>query len=746
MPAVTARARMVRLSRNDPEMNTHGSDYVHGTHPEEQKRLSRLNALLNANSLHALALREGERVLDVGSGLGQFTRMLAHRVGPRGKVIGVERSSEQLAEAEALARNDEEQDLLDLRRGAAEELPLVADEWETFDVAHARFVLEHVTDPLAVVRQMVRAVRPGGRIVLEDDDHAVLRLWPDPPGVLDLWRAYIRTYERQGKDPFVGRHLVELLHRAGATPRGNRCLFFGSCAGSPDFDAKIDNFVGILDGARDQMISFGLTDAERIDAALAAFRVWQRRPEAAIWYTTSWAEGVRPASRTETRSPAVAVSGGGRTRASQIGGDVRTSAPARPEPPDEASLLRFLVGATAELNSSLELEAVFHRIATELRPLIDYHLFCVLLWNEETQLLEHSFSMKYGEAIPQTGGFPLGYGICGNAAVSRRPIRVSNVLEDPRYVRYRHPEVEIHSELAVPLVFQDRLIGVLDLESTEFDYFTEQHEQLVGTLASHIATALVNARLYAKVVKDERRLELDLATAREIQRGLLPEAIPRSRHLEIGCATSPARELGGDFYDVLPQRDGRLAIAVGDVAGKATPAALLGSMAVGLLRAHVVNDPRGAAEMLAELNDHLQDVGGDNRFVAMIYGLYDEDEHTLSLANAGLPRPLLLRDGGIEEIPLEGLPLGLLPDARYQETKVDVRTGDAVILCSDGLLECENEREESFQAAALPSLLLASAPRPAQRLADEINDAARRFAGWRDRQMDDYTVLVLKFL
>jgi SAM-dependent methyltransferase len=243
-------------------------------------------------------------VLDVGSGLGQFTRMLAHRVGTRGKVVGVERSPEQLAGAEELARNDEEEHLLDLRQGAAEELPLAREEWGTFDVAHARFVLEHVTNPLAVVREMVKAVRPGGRVVLEDDDHAVLRLWPDPPGVLDLWRAYCRTYERQGKDPFVGRHLVELLHRAGATPRGNRCLFFGSCAGSPDFDAKIDNFVGILDGVRDQMISLGLTDAARIDAALSAFRGWQRRPDAALWYTTSWAEGVRPGSNAETRSPA----------------------------------------------------------------------------------------------------------------------------------------------------------------------------------------------------------------------------------------------------------------------------------------------------------------------------------------------------------------------------------------------------------------------------------------------------------
>jgi sigma-B regulation protein RsbU (phosphoserine phosphatase) len=103
---------------------------------------------------------------------------------------------------------------------------------------------------------------------------------------------------------------------------------------------------------------------------------------------------------------------------------------------------------------------------------------------------------------------------------------------------------------------------------------------------------------------------------------------------------------------------------------------------------------------------------------------------------------LLVRDGAIEEVPLEGLPLGLLPDARYRETTIDVRPGTLVVLCSDGLMECENEREETFQAAALPSLLREIESRPAQRAADEINDTALRFGG---RQLDDYTVLVLKF-
>jgi sigma-B regulation protein RsbU (phosphoserine phosphatase) len=260
-----------------------------------------------------------------------------------------------------------------------------------------------------------------------------------------------------------------------------------------------------------------------------------------------------------------------------------------------------------------------------------------------------------------------------------------------------------------------------------------------------MATALANARLYEKVLEDERRMEHDLATAREIQRGLLPETTPRFRQLEIGSASTPARELGGDFYDFLLQKDGRLAFAVGDVAGKATPAALLGSMAVGLLRAHIAEDPRRPAEMLVELNGHLLTAGGDNRFVAMIYGVYDEAGSALHLGNAGFPRPLLLRDDRVEEIRLEGRPLGLFPDSEYRELRVEVRAGDIAVFCSDGVTECESRRGESFASTMLPSLLRKLAARPAQQLAQEINAEAERFAGGHVHQRDDYTVLVLKF-
>jgi SAM-dependent methyltransferase len=273
----------------DPRPNS----YIHGSAPAEQSRLSRLNELLNEASLRELNLRGSERILDVGSGIGQFTRAMARAAGDSPQVVGIERDPDQLAEAIRQAQQAGEANLVDLRQGDALALPLGDDEWGTFDLAHTRFLLEHVTDPLGVVRGMVAAVRPGGRIVLADDDHDILRLWPEPPGFMPLWQTYIRSYDRLGNDPFVGRRLVSLLHAAGAAPVRNNWLFFGSCAGSPTFPDITHNLQKILHGARSIILSTAQIEDAAFDHGLDALKEWCNRPDAACWFAMCWAEARR---------------------------------------------------------------------------------------------------------------------------------------------------------------------------------------------------------------------------------------------------------------------------------------------------------------------------------------------------------------------------------------------------------------------------------------------------------------------
>lgn len=272
---------------------SHVSTYLHGTAASDQDRLSLLNGLLNAGSRRELGLRGGERILELGSGLGQFARAMARDAGMR--VVAIERSAEQIAEAERLAVQAGESDLVDFRLGDAARPPLRADEWGAFDVAHARFLLEHLRDPLAAVVAMVRAVRPGGRIVLEDDDHDLLRLHPEPPGFARLWQAYQGSYIYLGNDPGVGRRLITLLAEAGAEPVRNSCVFFGSCTGAPQFSACVANLIGVLAGARPVILQAGLLGAADFDRALAALHDWSRVRTSALWYAVAWAEGRRAA-------------------------------------------------------------------------------------------------------------------------------------------------------------------------------------------------------------------------------------------------------------------------------------------------------------------------------------------------------------------------------------------------------------------------------------------------------------------
>jgi ubiquinone/menaquinone biosynthesis C-methylase UbiE len=274
-------------------MSPESGEYIHGTTPEERRRLSRLNHLMNQSSLAAMALRGGEKILDVGSGLGQLTLAMAEAAGMRGRVVGVERDDTQIADARENARNATEGKRVEFRSGDAIALPLDDGEWGTFDVVHTRFLLEHVPDPQVVVAGMVRAARVGGRIILEDDDHDVLRFYPEPRGAYALWNAYIETYKRLHNDPYVGRRLVSLLHAAGARPVANRWNNFGSCAGSESFPWLLENLLGIIAGAREAMLGLRSIGESEFDEAVAAIAEWGRRADAALWYGTCWAEGTR---------------------------------------------------------------------------------------------------------------------------------------------------------------------------------------------------------------------------------------------------------------------------------------------------------------------------------------------------------------------------------------------------------------------------------------------------------------------
>ena len=412
--------------------------------------------------------------------------------------------------------------------------------------------------------------------------------------------------------------------------------------------------------------------------------------------------------------------------------------------PEQANTLTLLYEVSREITSILDREELLRRVAERIKKIVKYHVFSVMLWNEQTQHLETAFAMCCGDSLPLRMRVPLNIGLTGTAAGERRVLRINDVTDDSRYIRCESG-VTVRSELVVPLLLRDRLIGVLDLESSEPHAFTLEHERMLSTLGSYIAVALENARLYQEARQSEQRMRSELDTAREIQRQLLPTGAREVPGLDLAAGYVPARELGGDFYDFLPYGRGRLGFMVGDVSGKGTAAALYGSLAIGTVREIVVDHACEPAGMLALLNQRLVAARLDSRFIAMLFAVYEASTRKLTLANAGGPYPLLVRKGEVQAIRLEGVPLGLIPDTQYDETTIDLEPGDVVLFASDGILESENAAQEEFGPERLKEILSAiSQWDSAQAITEQILAATDGHSGAGLAPHDDRTLVVLR--
>ena len=269
------------------------SDYIHGYSPSEQQRLTLMQTILNDRELERLDLEGVTSILDVGAGLGQMTRAMARAAGQGTRVVGIERDERQIAEAKRQAAEAGETGLVELRRGDATDLPLAKAEWGTFDLAHTRFLLEHVTDPLAVVREMVRAVRPGGRVMLIDDDHELLRFSPDCSEMDQIWEIFWQAFRVRGQDPLIGRRLPQLLHHAGCRNGKVDAVFYGATRGMEIFDPVVDNLIGVLEGAAESLDSSGHLARQKMTTGLDALGRWRKLEGATVWYSLPMAEGIR---------------------------------------------------------------------------------------------------------------------------------------------------------------------------------------------------------------------------------------------------------------------------------------------------------------------------------------------------------------------------------------------------------------------------------------------------------------------
>ena len=237
----------------------------------------------------------------------------------------------------------------------------------------------------------------------------------------------------------------------------------------------------------------------------------------------------------------------------------------------------------------------------------------------------------------------------------------------------------------MPLIYKDKAIGVFDLQSPFLNYFTQAHEETLSALASHVAVAIENARLYERVVAAEARLDRELKFAREIQSSLIQDRFPEIPGTSFWAEFRPARTLGGDLYDFFPYDDDKVAIAIGDVSGKGAPAALYAALASGILRTRA-GRKYPPAEMLRLVNVSLRQRTIEGRFMSLCYAVYDARTRVLRFANSGAPPPIVCKKGKTEVLSIAGFPLGMFDKAEYQELELQLEPGDLVVFYTDGLV------------------------------------------------------------
>ena len=409
------------------------------------------------------------------------------------------------------------------------------------------------------------------------------------------------------------------------------------------------------------------------------------------------------------------------------------------------STLETLSEIGREFGAILNLDELLTRIANLTRRLIDYRTFGILLVNERSGELEMKVAVRYGDkiAVPRV---KLGYGIVGYAALHKMAVNVPDVSVDPRYIKLVD---DAQSELAIPLMLQDRCVGVFDLESPELDAFSKSHIDILTLLASQAAVAIENARLYERIRSNEVRLEKEIRFAQRVQAALLPVELPkRQKQIDVAARLEPARGLGGDFYDFLAPEPNSLVVAVGDVSGKGVPAALYSAFAGELVRSRTFRR-RYAPErftpsgVLMSSNTILYERQLEEYYCTLCYALFDVKRRIVTIANSGLPYPVRCSNDLVSQVEVAGVPLGLFPGSTYEEVTFDLVPGDVYVFCSDGVYDANDSRGREFGTERLLDVVTEMRLRPSREIVDAIFFAVQDFRG-DTAPNDDMTAVAIR--
>jgi len=396
------------------------------------------------------------------------------------------------------------------------------------------------------------------------------------------------------------------------------------------------------------------------------------------------------------------------------------------------------------LTSTLDLRKVLKLVARSAVEVSGAKGCSMRLLNPRTRRLEMKSHYNLSRRYLGKGDVPLRESPIDQAAIRKGFVQIPDMLSDPRVLYPKEAAEEgIRSGISVALMFKRRPVGTLHLYTAEQHTFDADEIRVLKSLANQAAVAIHNAQLYAQA-QEKRKLDRELRVAGVIQTQLLPHRPPRLTGFDLAAASHPCSDVGGDFYDFIPTREGGMALAIADVAGKGVPGALLMASARAALRAYVerTSSPR---DLMERLNVFLCHDTHSMHFVSLFCGVLDPHTRAFIYTNAGHNPPILMRQGRLTSLDAGGLVLGAEETARYEQAAVQLRRGDVILFYTDGVTEALNVEGQVFGVERLNQRMLAGADLGASALIKRVCNAVRLHTKG-EEQSDDITLVALRVL
>jgi sigma-B regulation protein RsbU (phosphoserine phosphatase) len=414
--------------------------------------------------------------------------------------------------------------------------------------------------------------------------------------------------------------------------------------------------------------------------------------------------------------------------------------------------LRMLLDITKTISRSLDLDEVLNLVMDTLDSVIPYDAAGIYLVRRSQPTPElkdgldepvfHTQAVRgYDIDALQELGLKMGEGLIGHVAVSGKPFISPDVRKEPRYINAR---AHTRSEMVAPIISNNEVIGVFDLESDELNAYSKDDLEVLGLLASQVAIIIEKVMLHDQLI-EKQRLETQLEVARQVQLELLPARDPELEGFDISAYNFPTEEVSGDYYDWVRIYDDQIGIVIADVSGKGVPAALLMAFLRASLRAatHIGYAPHIS---MSKVNYLLWESIERNQFVTAFYGILDAANRTIAYCNAGHNPPFLMEANGTVHFEERGgVPLGMFRDTRYYEYFATIEPGQLLVLYTDGATEAMNRDREEYGRDRLVEAVRKCRHLSSREMIDFVH---RDMLNWTDGlgATDDVTFFILKAL